>query len=97
MTTNWYADCPRMFLHMTLLMKLPFLPTGVFFIKSLVGGSVASASAPRVSIIMFTHKSWTAVRGVLPESVKSNKIIVYWGIFIQLYGLFPIKFIYFLK
>lgn len=55
-----------MFLHMTLLMKFPFLPTGVRFINSSVGGSVAKASAPSVSMIMLTHKSCTAVRGALP-------------------------------
>jgi hypothetical protein len=52
---------------MTLLIKFPFLPTGERFISSSFGGSVASASAPRVSMIMFTHKSWTAVRGAVPE------------------------------
>lgn len=57
-----------MFLHMTLLIKLPLLPTGKRFIKPSFGGSVARASAPSVSIIMFTHKSWTAVRGALPEA-----------------------------
>ncbi|ESQ34081.1 hypothetical protein EUTSA_v10009846mg [Eutrema salsugineum] len=46
-----------MFLHITLLMKFPFLPTGVLFIRSSCGGSVASASAPSVSIIMLTHIS----------------------------------------
>lgn len=46
-----------MFLHMTLLMKFPFLPTGVRFIKSSLGGSVASARAPSVSMIMLTHRS----------------------------------------
>lgn len=66
--TNWYTDCPKIFLHITLLMKFPFLPTGNLFIKSSFGGSVANASAPRVSMIMLTHRSWTAVRGEFPES-----------------------------
>ena len=55
------------FLHITLLIKFPFLPTGDLFIKSSVGGSVASASAPKVSMIMLTHRSWTAVRGAFPR------------------------------
>lgn len=66
--TNWYIDCPNMFLHITLLMKFPFLPTGGRFIKAAFGGSVAKARAPSVSIIMLTHRSWTAVRGAFPES-----------------------------
>jgi hypothetical protein len=33
------------------------LPTGFFNIRSSVGGSVASARAPRVSMIKFTHNS----------------------------------------
>jgi hypothetical protein len=67
--TNWYRDCPKIFLHITLLMKFPFLPTGDLFIKSSFGGSVANASAPRVSMIMLTHRSWTAVRGAFPENM----------------------------
>lgn len=66
--TNWYRECPKIFLHITLLMKFPFLPTGALFIKSSFGGSVANASAPRVSMIMLTHRSCTAVRGLFPES-----------------------------
>lgn len=53
-------------------MKLPFLPTGGLFISSSLGGSVASASAPSVSIIIFTHRSWTAVSGALPESSETH-------------------------
>ena len=56
-----------MFLHMMLLMKFPFLPTGVLFMSSSFGGSVASASAPSVSMIMLTQSNCTAVRGALPE------------------------------
>ena len=70
---NWYTDCPMIFLHITLLMKFPFLPTGNLFIKSSFGGSVANASAPRVSMIMLTHRSWTAVRGAFPESTHIPK------------------------
>lgn len=65
--TNWYNDCPKIFLHITLLMKFPFRPTGNLFIKSSVGGSVANARAPSVSIIMLTQSSCTAVRGAFPE------------------------------
>lgn len=72
--TNWYIDCPVIFLHITLLIKFPFLPTGALFINSSLGGSVASASAPSVSIIMLTHKSWTAVRGAFP-----GYLYISWG------------------
>lgn len=68
--TNWYTDCPKIFLHITLLMKFPFRQTGNLFIKSSVGGSVANASAPSVSIIMLTHSSCTAVRGAFPEKIS---------------------------
>lgn len=71
--TNWYSDCPKIFLHITLVMKFPFLPTGVLFIKSSLGGSVANARAPRVSMIMLTQRSWTAVRGALPGSIINPK------------------------
>lgn len=69
---NWYKDCPKIFLHITLLMKFPFLPTGDLFIRSPLGGSVAKASAPRVSMIMLTHRSWTAVRGAFPKSIYKH-------------------------
>lgn len=67
-TRNWYKDCPKIFLHMTLLIKFPDRPTGALFISSSWGGSVARASAPNVSIIMLTHRSWTAVSGAVPEA-----------------------------
>lgn len=60
-----------MFLHITFVMNFPFLPTGAFFIKLLLGGSVASASAPRVSMIMLTQRSCTAVSGASP-GMKRN-------------------------
>lgn len=75
MITNWYRDWPKIFLHITLLMKFPFLPTGGLSIKSAVGGSVANARAPRVSMIMLTHKSCTAVRGAFPTII--SKLITY--------------------
>lgn len=56
-----------------MLIKLPVLPTGCLFINSSFGGSVARARAPSVSIIMFTHNSWTAVRGALPAVKEKNK------------------------
>lgn len=46
-----------MFLHITFVMNFPVLPTGSLFIKSSLGGSVANASAPSVSIIMLTQRS----------------------------------------
>lgn len=64
-----------MFLHMMLLMKFPFLPTGVRFMSSLLGGSVANASAPSVSMIMLTQSNCTAVSGALPElTSRSTRI-----------------------
>lgn len=54
---NWYIDCPRIFLHIVLLINFPVLPTGALCIKSSRGGSVANANAPKVSIIMFTQSS----------------------------------------
>lgn len=63
------------FLHMMLLMKFPFLPTGVLFISSLFGGSVANANAPRVSMIMLTQSNCTAVRGALPSSTISRRTV----------------------
>lgn len=57
-----------------MLIKLPVLPTGCLFINSSFGGSVARARAPSVSIIMFTHNSWTAVSGVLPTEEKKSKL-----------------------
>lgn len=72
-TMNWYKDCPKIFLHITLLIKFPFLPTGARFINSSFGGSVANASAPSVSMIMLTQRSWTAVSGASPESIEQHK------------------------
>ena len=66
-TMSWYRAWPKIFLHITLLMMLAPLPTGFLFINSSCGGSVANANAPRVSMITFTHKCCTVVRGVLPE------------------------------
>jgi hypothetical protein len=58
---------PTMFRHITLVMKLSPRPTGGLRIMASLGGSVASARAPRVSMIRFTHSSCTMVRGALPE------------------------------
>lgn len=74
-TMNWYKDCPKIFLHITLLIKFPFLPTGARFINSSFGGSVAKASAPSVSMIMLTQRSWTAVSGASPESTATQNHI----------------------
>ena len=54
-------------------MKLSFLRTGGLCIRPACGGSVASASAPRVSIIRFTHSSCTAVRGADPDGTTKEK------------------------
>lgn len=47
-------------------MKPTPLPTGGRFISPSFGGSVASANAPRVSMIRFTQSNCTAVRGADP-------------------------------
>jgi len=75
-TASWYILWPIIFLHMAMVIKLTPLPTGGLFKRPSFGGSVANASAPRVSIIMFTQSNWTAVRGADPESdVKNWKLI----------------------
>lgn len=62
-----------MFLHMAMVMRLSDLPTGGRFIRPSCGGSVARASAPRVSMIRFTHSNCTAVRGVDPRVSATNE------------------------
>lgn len=57
-------------------MKLSFLFTGGLCIRPSFGGSVASASAPKVSIIRFTQSSCTAVRGADPEGRGRDKDII---------------------
>ena len=71
-TASWYILWPMIFLHMALVIKLSPLPTGSPFISSSVGGSVARANAPRVSIIKFTQSNCTAVKGADPESKWEN-------------------------
>ncbi|WRX22887.1 hypothetical protein QQP08_015374 [Theobroma cacao] len=39
------------------------------------GCSVAKASAPKVSIMRFTHNSWTAVSGTSPEDTAATKLM----------------------
>lgn len=61
---------------MVLVMKPVLILTGGLFNNSSVGGSVANASAPRVSMIMLTQSNCTAVRGADPEgytNVRSMK------------------------
>ena len=60
------------FLHMALVIKLSFLLTGGLFISPSCGGSVASANAPRVSMIRLTHSNCTTVRGPDPESYRED-------------------------
>lgn len=67
---------PMMFRHMAIVMRLSDLPTGGRFIRPSCGGSVASASAPKVSIIRFTHSNCTAVRGVEPKIRKGFELKV---------------------
>ena len=66
-TRIWKMLCPTIFLHMILVMNFTSLPTGGLFINPSCGGSVASAKAPRVSMIKFTQSICTVVRGVEPE------------------------------
>lgn len=62
-----------MFLHMVLVMKLAVLAIGARFIKPSLGGSVARANAPSVSMIMLTQRSCTAVSGADPgKETKRN-------------------------
>lgn len=65
-----------MFLHMMLEISGARLPTGTCSMRSSVGGSVASASAPSVSMIRFTHSSWTAVKGTVPPAHAATKLTV---------------------
>lgn len=67
---------PKIFLHMVLVMKLSFLRTGGLCIRPSFGGSVASASAPKVSIIRFTQSSCTAVRGADPEGTAKRRAVL---------------------
>lgn len=65
-----------MFLHMVMVMKLSVFLTGSLFIRPSCGGSVASASAPKVSMIRFTHSNCTAVSGadpgITPEQIVQS-------------------------
>ena len=55
------------FLHMVLVIKFAPLVTGGLFISPSLGGSVARANAPIVSIIKLTQSNCTAVSGADPE------------------------------
>ena len=65
-----------MVLHLTLEMRGSLRPTGGTSSRLSVGRSVASASAPNVSMIRFTHSSWTAVNGTSPDDTAATKLIV---------------------
>lgn len=54
--------CPMIIFHMFSVMRGADFLVGLRFRIFRVGGSVASASAAKVSIIKFTQRSWTAVR-----------------------------------
>ena len=73
-TISWYKLWPKIFLHMGLVIKFVVLPTGGLSISPSLGGSVAKANAPRVSIIKLTQSNWTAVRGADPENKEENLI-----------------------
>lgn len=58
---------------MALVIKLNPFGIGGLCISPSFGGSVASAKAPRVSIIKLTQSNWTAVRGTDPKSRVGQK------------------------
>ena len=59
------------FLHIGLVMKFAPLATGGLFRSPSLGGSVARANAPRVSMIKLTQSNCTAVSGADPERRKT--------------------------
>lgn len=59
--------CPKMFLHMTSLTIGADFAYGGLFKMSAIGGSVAKARAPKVSMTKLTQSICTALRG---ESLK---------------------------
>lgn len=84
MTISWYILWPIIFLHMVLVIKLTLLPTGGLFISPSLGGSVANANAPRVSIIKLTQSNWTAVRGADPECLFQRSLLLLFIIIIKI-------------
>lgn len=76
-TISWYTLWPKIFLHIGLVIKLAFFPTGGLSISPSLGGSVARANAPRVSMIKLTQSNWTAVSGAAPENKEENLISVH--------------------
>ena len=62
MTANWKIDCPIIIFHIVTVMRGADFGSGLRFRILGVGGSVASASAAKVSIIKLTQRSWTAVK-----------------------------------
>lgn len=87
-TASWYIDCPIIIFHIGTVIKGVVLLSGVRSNTLGDGGSVASASAARVSWIRFTHISCTAVStdvslelatDVTKASPTEVKVIVIWN------------------
>ncbi|KAG0549504.1 hypothetical protein BDA96_01G261800 [Sorghum bicolor] len=75
-TATWNAACAARLRHMALLMSGAVRPMGGRRMSALVGVSVASASAPMVSMIRFTHSSCTVDSGILPEVTADTKLMM---------------------
>jgi hypothetical protein len=63
----WKIACPKIFLHMISFTIEADFGYGALLRMSFIGGSVAKASAPKVSITKLTQSIWTALSG---ESLK---------------------------
>mmetsp|Transcript_16662 Transcript_16662/g.65071 ORF Transcript_16662/g.65071 Transcript_16662/m.65071 type:complete len:281 (-) Transcript_16662:1748-2590(-) len=75
---TWYADWPRMVAHMRFEIRRVFsceTLIGGLCSSFSVGGSVASASAPMLSMIRFTQSSWIAFSGVPMRSTAPKNAI----------------------
>mmetsp|Transcript_11369 Transcript_11369/g.19423 ORF Transcript_11369/g.19423 Transcript_11369/m.19423 type:complete len:237 (-) Transcript_11369:2424-3134(-) len=73
-STSWKMDCTMMLRHITDVISGLSRPVGFCSMSSSRGGSVASASAPMVSMIKFTHSNCTVVSGALPVPTAAMKL-----------------------
>lgn len=73
---SWKMVCPMIIFHMLKLMRGEDLGSGFRSKRLPEGGSVARASAAKVSIIKLTHKSWTALSTEVPvlETTAVTKV-----------------------
>eukprot|EP00732_Lithocolla_globosa_P001645 Lithocolla_globosa_v1_NODE_856_length_3177_cov_20.386611.p3 type:complete len:113 gc:universal NODE_856_length_3177_cov_20.386611:493-831(+) len=72
--TNCKIASPIIILHILKLIKASIFEWGRRLSRFSEGGSVASASAAMVSIIIFTHNNCTAVKALSPLSSKTAEI-----------------------